>query len=653
MVRLRFVRHLVAPALAIATLRCGSGDLLLPGDTEPTQIEIIQGDEQTGSAGLPLEDSIVVRVLDGGGRAMTGLQVAFSLADGAAGGDVSPDTVVTDGRGESAALWVLGGAAGAQSLDAKVVGRDLTVRVTASAGSSGPSRLVAVSGDAQTAPVGTALTDSLVVQVLDGFDNPVAGITVDWSASEGDVSPTSVVTGADGRAATRRILGSAAGTQTATADAPGLTGSPLTFTHTAVPGTAASLVLISGSDQRGETGQELPEPLVVRLVDEAGNGIPGRAVSWVVATGGGSVTPTTTTDDEGFASATWTLGPSPGSNTLNAVVSGVGVVRFVANGTGGGGGGGGSEPSGSRSTVSADPESIQAGIGTSTISVTVLNGSGAPVEGATVTLAASGSGNTLAQPGEPTGANGVATGTLRSTVPGTKVVRATVNGNVQINQTAEVTVLVAAATQVELLEGDDQTAQVGEEVDVQPAVRVTNALGQPVPGFGVTFVVTEGNGDVSGATQSTNSDGVARVGGWTLGAEGTNTLEARAGSLQGSPVVFTANGVPTNRLVFLVQPSDVVEDTPFSPVVTVAIVDGGGNVVDVDGITIDIDLFRDDGHESNELEGDTFQVTDDGIAVFPGLQVDRDEQDMRLRASSPDLPGLGEVFSNSFDVEDD
>ncbi len=469
------------------------------------------------------------------------------------------------------------------------------------------------------------------------------------------MSPTSVVTGADGRAATRRILGSAAGTQTATADAPGLTGSPLTFTHTAVPGTAASLVLISGSDQRGETGQELPEPLVVRLVDEAGNGIPGRAVSWVVATGGGSVTPTSTTDDEGFASATWTLGPSPGSNTLNAVVSGVGVVRFVANGSGGGGGGGGgSEPSGNRSTVSADPESIQAGIGTSTITVTVLNGSGAPVEGATVTLAASGSGNTLAQPGGPTGADGVATGTLRSTVPGTKVVRATVNGNVQINQTAEVTVLVAAATQVELLEGDNQTAQVGQAVDVRPAVRVTNALGQPVPGFGVTFVVTEGNGDVSGATQSTNSDGVARVGGWTLGAEGTNTLEARAGSLQGSPVVFTANGVPApNHLVFLVQPSDVVEDTPFSPVVTVAIVDAEGNVVDVDGITIDLDLLKRDGHESNELEGDTFQVTDDGIAVFPGLQVDKHEEGFSLRASSPDLPGLGQVFSNSFDVEDD
>jgi adhesin/invasin len=463
-----------------------------------------------------------------------------------------------------------------------------------------------------------------------------------------------VETGADGRAAARRILGAAAGTQTATADVPGLEGAPVTFTHTAVPGSAASLVLISGNDQRGPTGDELPDPLVVRLVDESGNGIPGRDVSWVVATGGGAVTPNSTTDQDGSASAIWTLGPSPGRNTLNAVVSGVGVVQFTASATGGGGGGG-PGPSASRSTVSADPQSIHASGETSTITVTVRDGSGAPVEGATVTLAASGSGNTLVQPDRPTGGNGVATGTLRSSVPGTKVVRATVNGTVEINETAEVSVLVAAASRIELLEGDGQTADVGEAVTVRPAVRVTNALGQPVAGFGVTFVVTAGNGQVEGATQSTNSDGVARVGSWRLGAPGTNRLEARAAGLDGSPVVFTANGVSggPDHLVFLVQPEDVVEDTPFSPVVAVAIVDAGGNVVDLDGVSIDLDLFEENGRESRELEGDTFQETDDGIAVFPEMQVDRDHENLRLRASSPDLPGLGQVFSNFFDVADD
>jgi adhesin/invasin len=76
-------------------------------------------------------------------------------------------------------------------------------------------------------------------------------------------------------------------------------------------------------------------------VDAAGNGVSNRAVSWVVATGGGNVDPvTSTTNADGRASTGWTLGPGEGSNTLNAVVSGVGVVGFSAAATNGGGGGG-------------------------------------------------------------------------------------------------------------------------------------------------------------------------------------------------------------------------------------------------------------------------------------------------------------------------
>jgi hypothetical protein len=72
-------------------------------------------------------------------------------------------------------------------------------------------------------------------------------------------------------------------------------------------------------------------------------------VSWIVATGGGEVANTTSmTDSEGEATARWTVGPDAGSNTLNAVVSGVGFVSFTATATageGGGGGGGGSSAS--------------------------------------------------------------------------------------------------------------------------------------------------------------------------------------------------------------------------------------------------------------------------------------------------------------------
>jgi len=187
--------------------------------------------------------------------------------------------------------------------------------------------------------VGTALPDSLVVRVTDEFGNPVSDAPVEWSADRGSITPGTVQTDADGRAAAQRILGGAAGTQTATASSPQLDGSPVTFTQTAMPGSAARLVLVSGNNQSAEPGATLPDPVVVRLVDEDGNGMPNRAVTWVIGTGGGSVTPTTgETDAAGLASAQWMLGPSAGSNTLNAVVSGVDVLTFTATATGGGGG---------------------------------------------------------------------------------------------------------------------------------------------------------------------------------------------------------------------------------------------------------------------------------------------------------------------------
>jgi hypothetical protein len=658
LVLVRFLRGSVASLCALAALACGGGDLVLPADSQPAQLEKIQGDEQVGSAGLPLADPLAVKVVDQGGRALEGLEVSFALGEGADGGNLDPATALTDSRGLAVATWTLGGNAGAQAVDVRVTGTELVAQFTASAGSSEATRIEIANGNEQSAPVGTALADSLVVRVTDAFGNPVAGIQVAWSASAGDVNPTLASTDEDGLAATRRILGAGAGAQTAEAAVPGLEGSPVTFTHTATPGTAASLVLISGDDQTGEPGDELPQPLVVRLVDEAGNGIPDRAVTWLVTTGGGSVTPGTgNTDPDGLASARWTLGPERGPNTVNAVVSGVGVVAFTANGSGGGGGGGGggSGPSASRSTVSADPTSIEAITGTSTITVTVRDGSGAGIQGATVALSATGSGNTLTQPSGPTGADGVATGSLRSAVPGTKVVTATVNGSVQINQTAQVSVAVAPASRVELLEGDGQTAPEGSNVPTRPAVRVLDALGQPVAGFGVTFVVTGGGGSVTGASQTTNSNGVARVGSWTLGAAGANTLEARAGSLDGSPVVFQATATAAaNRLVFRVQPSDVDEDEEFSPPVQVALVDGSGSVVPQSGIEIELELIREGGQVDNgRLEGDRRVETVNGVAVFANLRVRNDDENYRLRASALDLPGVAPVTSTPFDVEND
>ena len=126
------------------------------------------------------------------------------------------------------------------------------------------------------------------------------------------------------------------------------------------------------------------------------------------------------------------------------------------------------------------------------------------------------------------------------------------------------------AARIVAVQGDGQTAETGTPVTVAPAVRVTDSADNPAPGVAVNFVVTMGGGTVVGASQTTGTDGVARVGRWTLGDEpGENVLEARAGSLQGSPVVFTAqatgSGPPGESARLPVPPPEHRSSTSPSP----------------------------------------------------------------------------------------
>ncbi len=409
-------------------------------------------------------------------------------------------------------------------------------------------------------------------------------------------------------------------------------------------GPGVQLELIDGNEQTGDPGTVLGSPIVVRVVDDEGNGVAGRIVSWAISEGGGSTSPQRgATDDGGQAQAQWTLGPEPGPNTLSATVEGVGSVIFTATARGAGG-----SPSASQSELTSDQSSIPADVGLATITVVVRDDDGNPVEGATVELQATGGGNTLTQPGQPTGADGTVTGTLQSHEPGLKTVSATVNGRIPLDATAQIAVTAQpAGTRIELIEGDGQDAPAGTPVAVEPAVRVTDALGQPVAGVTVTFVVTGGGGQVAGANQTTSSEGIASVGSWTLGpAPGANTLEARAPAAQGSPIVFTAEGTSSgggvDHFVFTTQPpSNVSKNQTFT--VRVAMVDANGTTVPLSGITIYLGLFEDgdeDGPSHNkQMKGNRFVETQGGVAEFH-ISIDK-AGTWRLRALSDELPELG------------
>ncbi len=92
----------------------------------------------------------------------------------------------------------------------------------------------------------------------------------------------------------------------------------------------ASLEKVAGDDQVGETGRELPEPIVVRVRDEDGNGMEGETVAFSVAGGGGKVSDASVvTGSDGLASVRWTLGAPPVWNRLKAS-AGNDKVEFTA-----------------------------------------------------------------------------------------------------------------------------------------------------------------------------------------------------------------------------------------------------------------------------------------------------------------------------------
>ena len=119
-------------------------------------------------------------------------------------------------------------------------------------------------------------------------------------------------------------------TATATGYAPGATAVTVTGA-----GTAAFLTLVSGGNQGGSPDVQLPQPIVVRVSDSTGAGVPGVAVTFAVTAGGGSVgTPNATTDANGLASTTWKLGGSLNAQTMTATASGLigSPLTVTANG---------------------------------------------------------------------------------------------------------------------------------------------------------------------------------------------------------------------------------------------------------------------------------------------------------------------------------
>ncbi len=218
----------------------------------------------------------------------------------------------------------------------------ISAGVTITAGAATQISLSA--GDGQTATAGSAVSIAPAVLVRDVSNNPVPSVGVTFAVATGGgtvVPVTAVATDASGIATvTSWTLGTVAGTNTLTATASGLTGSPITFTATGVVGAATQIGANSALTQSATVNTAVTTPPSVVVRDANNNPVAGVPVTFAVTAGGGSILPIAAilTNASGVATLTsWTLGTVAGANTLTATATGLtgSPVTFTATGVAG------------------------------------------------------------------------------------------------------------------------------------------------------------------------------------------------------------------------------------------------------------------------------------------------------------------------------
>ena len=288
---------------------------------------------------------------------------------------------------------------------------------------------------------GAAITPAVEVEILDQFGARLTSATnsvtlaIDANPGSGTLGGTTTVAAVSGVATFANLSINNAGTgYTLAASASGLTGATsAAFNITPAPPSASQSTVQAAPTGLTASSGGSASTITVTAKDANGNAVSGATVVLAATGTGNTLTqPSGATDGSGVATGTLSSTVAE-SKTVSATIAGVAITQTATVTVSAG------PADAAQSTVTALPASIQAGGGSSTITVTVKDAFGNPRTGSTVVLAASGTGNSLTQPGGTTNGSGVATGSLSSTVAETKTVSATADGTA-LSQTAPVTV---------------------------------------------------------------------------------------------------------------------------------------------------------------------------------------------------------------------
>jgi hypothetical protein len=260
---------------------------------------------------------------------VVGQAVTVQVSVTSTGGTPTGTVTVGDGGGTTCQVTLSGGA-GSCDLTFTTAGARTLTAIYAGDGSFGASTSGGEAHAVEAAATTTAITN-------DSPDPSAAGqqVTVSYTVAvtaPGAGTPSGNVTVSDGAgtscsapaaAGSCLLTFAVAGARTLTATYAGdgnfLTSTSEGAAHSVVAGAADTLRAVSSLTPTGTVGgPAAPAPIVI-VVDAYGNPVSGETVTFTPGTGSGTVSSgSVATDANGQASVTWTLGTTPGAQTLLA-----------------------------------------------------------------------------------------------------------------------------------------------------------------------------------------------------------------------------------------------------------------------------------------------------------------------------------------------
>ena len=413
--------------------------------------------------------------------------------------------------------------------------------------SQSPATLQKVSGDEQEGVVGEQLSNPLVVRVVNADGDPVRDAQVSFvvTSGGGSVPAGSIVTNGSGLAQRPWTLGtSTSADHRVEARLVDATGEPIAtevFTATPLPDAPALLVKVEGEGQQATVGEPVQTIPVVAVGDQHENPVPGVTVTFQVTAGGGTIqNATATTDEDGLASVgRWTLGTVVEPQSLRASVSGLTPVVFTLTPQSG--------PGVQFVIEGTPPTTATSGAPFGPIVVRLRDPFGNVVPlaliGVTASLVGSEAGTLTGTTFASTDAEGRATFPAMTITgsAGQKTVRFSSGNLAPVSMS--ITLSAGAPAHLIKLTNDGQQVPAGGTASAAPSVRVVDEAYTPLAGVEVMFAIASGGGSLTGATATSDANGVATVGSWTVG--GVMGEASVTASVPGADdVTFTATIVP-------------------------------------------------------------------------------------------------------------